>query len=436
MSVYSIIQSIADTSSLNAKQAILEFNKGNMALREAFRLAENRRINFYIREDESLIAEPAITGRELTLEDIQKLLDLNNRVVTGMAARQFFQSILQPLNQGSRIVMLRILNRDLRCNAGTSLANKVWKGLIPEYPVMLASKFDEKAKKLIATAGVNGLISQMKSDGGRLSVQVDSEGNVTYHSRNGNELKLFGIFDAEFSQFKGRVFDGELVIFNESGAVSRKESNGIYTKAVRGTIAKEEASRFGFVTWDTVSMEDFVCGYSAVPYSTRLSELNCMVGKMSAGSGVSVVKTETMSTLDECIEFYDKMRAAGEEGSIIKFANMPWEDKRSKQMIKLKAEESADLLVVGVEEGSGKYAGMIGALVVETSCGKLRSSVGTGFDDEARSKDPSEYIGRIIEVAYNERITSKGRDTESLFLPVFKGIRYDKSVANSLKEMK
>jgi DNA ligase-1 len=104
--------------------------------------------------------------------------------------------------------------------------------------------------------------------------------------------------------------------------------------------------------------------------------------------------------------------------------------------VKLKAEESADLICVGVEKGAGKYANMIGNLICETSDGLLNTGVGTGLKDEDRSKDPSEFIGKIIEVAYNEVISSKGRDTKSLFLPVYKQIRFDKNVANSLKELK
>ena len=51
-------------------------------------------------------------------------------------------------------------------------------------------------------------------------------------------------------------------------------------------------------------------------------------------------------------------------------------------------------------------------------------------------KNPDEYIGKIIEVCYNSVIGSKGKDTKSLFLPVFKSIRLDKTVANTLAELK
>jgi hypothetical protein len=41
-------------------------------------------------------------------------------------------------------------------------------------------------------------------------------------------------------------------------------------------------------------------------------------------------------------------------------------------------------------------------------------------------------LGKIAAVKYNEVITSKGKDTKSLFLPVFLEIREDKDTADIL----
>ena len=79
---------------------------------------------------------------------------------------------------------------------------------------------------------------------------------------------------------------------------------------------------------------------------------------------------------------------------------------------------------------------MIGALVCESSCGKLKFNVGTGFNDKDRGLNHGVYLGKIVEISYNEVISSRDRDTKSLFLPVFCSIRHDKNVANSLEELK
>ena len=131
------------------------------------------------------------------------------------------------------------------------------------------------------------------------------------------------------------------------------------------------------------------------------------------------------------------MRDRGEEGAIAKIADSVWEDKRSKNMLKLKAVETADLLCVEVLPGKGKYEGQIGALRMVTSDRLLMVDVGVWKGDEGQRKQPpSDFIGNIFEVEYNEVISDKNRSIKCLFLPVLIQRRYDKTVANTLKELK
>jgi len=197
-------------------------------------------------------------------------------------------------------------------------------------------------------------------------------------------------------------------------ATKRQESNGLYTKAVRGTLSKEES------------------GIGEESYTTRFAKLES--AKFS--KKVEIVESKFANTIDECLVFYQAMRDRGEEGAVIKVAESVWEDARSKNMVKLKAINDIDAVCVGVEPGQGKYANMIGALLCEDSTGELKFSVGTGLKDDDRKKDPSYYIGSIVECTYNEIITAKGRSTKSLFLPVYKQVRLDKKTANSLGELK
>ena len=49
--------------------------------------------------------------------------------------------------------------------------------------------------------------------------------------------------------------------------------------------------------------------------------------------------------------------------------------------------------------------------------------------------EPFELIDKIVEVKYNEVISKKTSDVKSLFLPVFVDVRFDKDIANTLKEL-
>jgi ATP-dependent DNA ligase len=430
MNLPEIIQLIASTPSTKEKQAILTKHSGDNLLMLSFVYAYNPRFNYYIKIEPKDVPLPGTD--DISVSTLKSLDVILSREITGNDARIRTRSIMSTLNAPSQVVLSNIINRDLRCGAGTSIANKVWKNLIPEFPVMLASKYDDKGKKYLVSKAKEGFIVSLKLDGGRVAVKVNADGGVSYFSRAGNELNLFGTFDHLFSHTKNTVFDGELIVKSTTGTEARTVSNGLYTKAVRGTLSKEESESFSIVVWDAVPEDKFNVGFDSTPYRERLKNLNSY---MLSDVRATVVECEHVYSLDECESFYERMISRGEEGAIIKTANMPWEDKRSKNMVKMKKSDPMDALCIGYEEGTGKYAGKIGSLICQSSCSGIKFNVGTGLNDSDREKDPAEYIGKIVEVHYNEIISSKDRDTKSLFLPVFKGIRYDLNKANSLAEM-
>ena len=63
-----------------------------------------------------------------------------------------------------------------------------------------------------------------------------------------------------------------------------------------------------------------------------------------------------------------------------------YEQKRSSSLLKLKPSDSSEAVMVGAENGEGRLAGLVGALVVVWR--GLRFKVGTGMDDETRANPP------------------------------------------------
>lgn len=107
---------------------------------------------------------------------------------------------------------------------------------------------------------------------------------------------------------------------------------------------------------------------------------------------------------------------AGYEGVVLKSpTHMYQPGKRVNTAIKLKSKPTADLKCIGVNEGEGKYVGMIGSLILLGDDGKI-VSVGSGLDDHMRSFKEEYYIGKTIEIGY-ESI----KDT--YIQPIFKAVR-------------
>lgn len=432
--IFEIIDSVAAIGSTKAKQEIIEKNKGNTVLMNCFFYSENPRFNYFMKVNEAVAGEYHPAGsRDLDATTFSALDKIISREYTGDAAKRFLATILIPLSVEARRIVIRIINKDLRCGAGTSISNKVWKDLIPEYPVLLCSKMDEKAMKYLSKFEGNvGFWVELKEDGGRLLVTVEYDGTVVYKSRAGNILNLYGIFDKQLSKYPGMVFDGELVIVNPDGKPDRKKGNGFYTKAVRGTITEAEAKQFTYKLWDAISLAEYEAGLGEETYSER----RAFIEKQKFARNMGQVNGEYVKTIAECMVFYRNRRAEGQEGAIIKVANAPWEDARSKNYVKLKAVNDIDARCVGWEKGEGKNANKIGNLICETEDGLVRFNVGTGLSDKDRERDPNDFVGSILECNYNEVITAKGRDTKSLFLPVYKCIRLDKIRANLISELK
>ena len=426
-----IIKQIASTASTNAKKVILQENALNQILKQCFHYAYNPRFNFWIKADG---LATSVGFDNVNIDTFKKLDVLINREITGNSARDFMTQYLNTLTKEDQELVVNIMNHDLRCGASDTLAMKIWPKLVPEYPVMLCDKFNEKTRTYLEKfENKCGYNVSCKEDGGRVLVTVDADGVVAARSRNGSELNVFHLFDNDFKNFPGQVFDGELIIKNPDGTPDRKRSNGLYNKLVRNTATKEEVDLFTIILWDIVPLDQYLLGVGTVPYSDRWISLNKIASTWSRR--VRLIEGKNVQTIDECLEFYEQMRDRKQEGAVIKVLNSVWEDKRSKNSVKLKNESEGDFLCTGIEEGQGKYVGMIGALVCEDSTGQLNFSVGTGLKDEDRQKDPNEYIGKIIEVKFNEVITSKNKTTSSLFLPVFSTVRFDKKIANSISEL-
>jgi hypothetical protein len=427
---------LAANSSRNYKIETLEKNRNNATLRRIVQLALDPFTNFYIRKIPKYTVN---TGTGIDLEfALDSLYDLSARLVTGNAGIAHLTGMLEALTADDAKVIERIIQKDLKCGVQVSTANAVWTGLVKEYPVMLCSQFEQK---LVDKVKFPALV-QTKMDGMRFNAIV-RDGKVEYRSRNGKEIQLLGNLDADFIKMAGDVdciFDGELLVVNDTGILDRQTGNGILNKANKGTISDKEASMVRATIWDVIPYLYFIDGECPVPYGKRWDSL-CVLMDTHQPTKVSMVDSWEVDTYDEAKTLFEGLLADGQEGIILKDRNGIWEDKRAKHQIKFKGELECDLEIIAVEEGTGKYAGKLGAVVCRSRPENgisLTVNVGSGFNDAHRDNLWSirdSLIGKIVAVKYNMRSKNKAGE-ESLFLPIFVEVRDDKDVADSLGDIK
>jgi hypothetical protein len=432
MNLNEFFESLASNASRNFKIEQLQKHSGNETLREVVRLALDPFTQFYIRK---IPQYTQIPNHDISLpEALNQLYLLHSRTITGNAAIEHLRNILSNLPPEKAKVIERIIQKDLKCGVSVSTANAVWSGLIKEYPVMLCSPFEEKlVNKIQFPAYV-----QLKMDGMRFNAIV-RDGKCEFRSRNGKEIQLLGNLEEDFIKMAGEVdcvFDGELLVESEDGSVcDRQTGNGILNKANKGTISDKEAAMVRATVWDLIPYILFESGHCASPYSKRIESLSLLIQKHNPAK-VKLVQTDLVNDMETATSIFEGYLAAGQEGIILKDGSGVWEDKRSKTQIKFKGEMECDLKIVAVEEGTGKYAGMLGAIQCESADGVIKVSVGSGFTDQQRKDLWSQNIvDKIAAIKYNMRIKNKAGE-ESLFLPIVLEVRDDKEVADNSKDIK
>jgi ATP-dependent DNA ligase len=333
------------------------------------------------------------------------------------------------------------------------IVNAVAKGFIPTYPCLLARPYDSKNIKNISYPAY----SQLKGDGVRGNVIVEN-GKVSICGRSGRPIELLGCLDDAFVELASHfnypvVFDGELLVIDINGnPLSRKVGNGIINKAIKGTISEEEANMVQIMLWDAIPLDEFRQGKSAQRYDNRFplleSALNLInqtqpsvVRKLSRlNKKFTIVPYKIVDNLEQATDHFHELLGQGFEGTILKDKCGYWEDSRSKYLVKMKAEKTCDLELIGYNPGEGKFTGMVGSLIFTSSDRKIEVSV-SGFSDLLRQEITDKIdslIGAIGEIIYNERITSQDKNrsgVDSLFLPRFGCFRNDKFIADSTNEI-
>jgi bifunctional non-homologous end joining protein LigD len=155
-------------------------------------------------------------------------------------------------------------------------------------------------------------------------------------------------------------------------------------------------------------------------------------------------------------EALEAMRRRGMEGLILKRKGSPYQHKRSRDWLKLKAQATQELAIIGWTPGKGAASGSLGALLLAVADGKggyeYAGKVGTGFTAKQRKELKRELSRDEIDAApargaprlrdahwVKPRLVAQIRFTEwtsdgKLRHPSFQGLRFDKSPEECVRE--
>jgi DNA ligase-1 len=381
-----------------------------------------------------------IVGAENPWEEFNELmLQLSQRRLTGHAARDAIQGMAEQFDSDEWNTFLApVLRRDLRAGISDKTINKICKKTDYEIPVFgcqLATNSEGRPEM----KGIKRL--EPKLDGVRMLLMVipSDDGTVTTicFSRNGKQFDNFGHIEKQISDnfFKiarghqnalvnGLVLDGE-VIGNTFQELMRQ--------ARRKTDVQADDSVFNI--FDIIPLSDFREGHWNAQLHKRINILEHIRHVVDTMPNVELlphimVDLDTAAGKDQLERYAKDNVNAGFEGIMIKELEAPYICKRSTDWMKWKPTLTVDLEVVGVEEGTGRNLGRLGALVCHgVDDGKeITVNVGSGFSDVDRDDywtNRNLVIGRTAEVLCDV-ITQNQDGTYSLRFPRFVRFRDDK----------
>jgi DNA ligase-1 len=212
-------------------------------------------------------------------------------------------------------------------------------------------------------------------------------------TRQGNVIHAPAWFTAKFPN---TALDGELwIAHGEFDAVSG---------AIRKTVPVD-------AEWQKISYQIFELPNALGTFSARVAQINQLVkaANVSHLKAVAQFRVSDEKTLKNKL---NQIVKKGGEGLMLHLASAEYVTGRSNVLLKLKPYFDAEAKVVGYVAGKGKYAGKMGALLLETPEG-IRFKLGTGFSDAVRENPPK--MGSLVTYTYKD-ITKTGKPKFASFL--------------------
>ena len=428
MTLFEIVQALQNAPAKGGgKKAVLEANKNSNELAQYLKAVYDPRINYYLKK----LPLVEVQGTDSFCADhIGSLISkLAKRQLTGVAAIKYLKAMLVSLDAQGQELVGYIIGRDIKAGVGESTILEYFHELfyIPPYQRCASMSVDLKER----FGQMESFFVQSKSDGQFCYLSYLSDGTLSAMSRTGSLYPTWVAVELADMPI-GSVAMGELLVHRDGVLLDRKTGNGVLNSVLSGDGSKflPESDKLEYLVWDFVTEGEFKAGKSDRPYKERWKDIANYTGFKTIGSW-------EVTSVAEANKIQRQHTSEGKEGTVWKNPEMSWRDCSSgdKDMMKAKTVFEAEFKIVGAYEGSGKYAGMLGGFDMESLDGFIKFSVGSGFNDEQRKalwgQGDDACNGLIATCEGNDIVTSKGKNTESIFLPIFIEIRYDKTEADS-----
>jgi DNA ligase-1 len=419
-----IVDDLNSTNSTNEKKDILTKYKNNEFLKQVLFYTYNPFYQYFVTPaslEKRYNDDLGKAGKKYT--SIFELLDdLRYRKITGHTAIQAVNDFVFEF-ESYKDLIYKIVGKDLEIRMGDSLINKIIPNLIPTFDCALAANFEDVDVDFVT----DKWFASRKLDGCRCLVIVNSTGNVSSWSRQGNQFETIEKVEQAVKQMclKNVVFDGEICLVDVDG---NEDFQGIM-KQIRKKDHQIASPKY--LIFDLLTLKEFESKKGSTPYADRYDALHILLGHRE--DCLQVVKQTVIKSAEQFSTMLTDSGANGWEVLMLR-KNVGYEGKRSKSLVKCKSYQDAEYTVTGyeigpfrmIENGREITKDVLSNVIINHKGNEV--SVGSGFTIEEReyfAANPSEIVGKIITVKYFQE--SKNQSGKySLRFPTVKVIHGDK----------
>lgn len=289
--------------------------------------------------------------------------------------------------------------------------------LVERFEPMLAYDLEEKYEKFVDSLPY--MYSQQKLDGMRSYVTIDGMFGRK-HNPVVSAPHIFQILKGLFEYFPDMVIDGELYAHKFS-----KDFNKIISLAKKtvptAADLEESAEKLEYHIYDIFFPQE-----PDMLYEERLAYMENLIGGIDESNPktkgkIKIIKTIKVNPRNKKLiaRLHDRYVEMGYEGQMLR-ADQPYQQKRTKFLLKDKRLIDEEFEIVQFEEGKGNRSGMCGKVAVRLKDGQI-CRAGMSGDEELYKKlwiERDEHIGKMATIQYQGYTPDK-----KLRFPTFKAIR-------------
>lgn len=363
----------------------------------------------------------------ITMEEMLRYVEKNNTGSNHVVSTIKTQVRNNSLNEEETEFLFSILSKKFKMglSADTYNSNIISdKGLIPTFAVQLAQTYDETTHKWLEGEIAKGKSFTLtnKYNGNRCITFVE-DGTVSHYSRAGNPILGMELLEDDFKFLpEGFVYESEITkdlsVTTDLDEAFRQVNGEVNSKGTNKDVHCQ--------IFDMLPIEEFKVGLSSKTYIERREQLDTTVpmhhGRIHnapvlySGNDIEMIKVILLEQNEK-----------GEEGTMVQLNEGLYHNKRTRDLLKAKTFYSADLIIIGFEEGQNKYKGTLGTIVVDYKGSPLGIS---GMSDKERDdvwNNKDKYLNKIIEISYQGESRNKKTGNLSLQFATFVAFRWDKT---------